>query len=190
MISQELQTLAQYITGEFDNKEQAAAEAAWYVHLRVWQVVVPFFTEDSITIFAEQANIMSLHRPYRPRLMRLQQKQDKLQVQYYMPKDPAAVNGATTNPALLETLTIEQFELLPGCLLDVKVEHLDGNKVFTANLAPECRCCFNYAGGVREVSLGFTASKDEFLSYDKGIDSDTGKALWGAILGPFRFHKR
>lgn len=190
MISQELQTLAQYMTGEFDNKEQAAADPAWYVHLRVWQVVVPFFTTDSITIFAEQANIMSLHRPYRPRLMRLQQKQGKLQVQYYMPKDPAAVNGATTNPALLETLTIEQFELLPGCLLEVKVEHIENNQVFTANLAPECRCCFNYAGEVREVSLRFTASKDEFLSYDKGIDSTTGKALWGAILGPFRFRRR
>jgi len=42
MISQQLQTLAQYITGEFDNKKQAAAEPAWYVHLRLWQVVVPF----------------------------------------------------------------------------------------------------------------------------------------------------
>ncbi|KJH70840.1 chromophore lyase CpcT/CpeT [Aliterella atlantica] len=190
MISSELKTLAQYMTGEFDNKEQALADPAWYVHLRTWQITVPFFTEDSITIFAEQANIMSLHKPYRPRLLRLQQKQEKLQVQYYMPKDPAAVNGAATNPELLKSLTIEQFELLPGCLLDVKVEHLADGKVFTAALAPDCRCCFNYAGEVREVSLGFQASKDEFLSYDKGIDSTTGKALWGAILGPFRFRKR
>jgi len=106
-----------------------------------------------------------------------------------MPKNPAAACGATTNPALLETLTIENFELLPGCLLNVKVEHLADGEVFNAALAPECHCCFNYAGEVREVSLGFKTSKDEFLSYDKGIDSTTGKALWGAILGSFRFIK-
>lgn len=189
MISQELQTLAQYITGEFDNREQAAAEPAWYVHLRLWQVPIPLFTENSITLFAEQANIVSLERPYRPRLIRLQQQQD-IQVQYYMPKNPSFVNGAASNPALLETLTADHFELLSGCLLNVKVEHLADGEVFTATLPPDAQCCFNYGGETRQVSLGFTATKDEFLSYDKGIDSTTGKALWGAILGPFRFRKR
>lgn len=185
MISADLKTLADYMTGEFDNQEQASADPAWYVHLRLWQIPVQLFTEDSITFFAEQANIVSLNKPYRPRLIRLQQKQD-IQVQYYMPKNPSAVNGAATNPDLLKTLTVEDFELLPGCLLDIKIE----DKVFTASLPADAKCCFNYAGETRQVSLGFKASQEEFLSYDKGIDSTTGKALWGAILGPFRFHKR
>jgi hypothetical protein len=84
-----------------------------------------------------------------------------------MPKNPSSVNGAATNAALLQSLTVDDFELLPGCLLDVKIE-----------------------GETKQVSLGFRASEDEFLSYDKGIDSETGKALWGAILGPFCFQKR
>ncbi len=141
MISPELKTLAQYMTGEFDNQEQALADPAWYVHLRLWQVPVQLFTEDSITFFAEQSNIVSLHRPYRPRLIRLQQKQD-IKVQYYMPKNPSVVNGAATNPELLKTLTVEDFELLPGCLLDVKVE----DKVFTASLPPDAQCCFFIVG--------------------------------------------
>ncbi|WP_233220764.1 chromophore lyase CpcT/CpeT [Chlorogloea sp. CCALA 695] len=185
MISPDLKTLADYMTGEFDNQEQALADPAWYVHLKLWQVPVQLFTEDSITFFAEQANIVSLNRPYRPRLIRLQQKQE-IKVQYYMPKNPSAVNGASTNIDLLKTLTVEDFELLPGCLLDVKIE----NKVFTASLPQGAKCCFNYAGETKQVSLGFQARQDEFLSYDKGIDSETGKALWGAILGPFRFQKR
>jgi len=185
MISPDLKTLADYMTGEFDNQEQALADPAWYVHLKLWQVPVQLFTEDSITFFAEQANIVSLNRPYRPRLIRLQQKQE-IKVQYYMPKNPSAVNGATTNLDLLNTLTVEDFELLTGCLLDVIVE----NKVFTASLPQGAKCCFNYAGETKQVSLGFEARQDEFLSYDKGIDSETGKALWGAILGPFRFQKR
>lgn len=60
------------MTGEFDNREQALVEPAWYVHLRLWQVPIPLFTEDSITLFAEQTNIVSSERPYRPRLIRLQ----------------------------------------------------------------------------------------------------------------------
>ena len=185
MISPDLKTLADYMTGEFDNQAQALADPAWYVHLKLWQVPVQLFTEDSITFFAEQANIVSLNRPYRPRLIRLQQQQD-IKVQYYMPKNPSAVNGATTNLDLLNTLTVEDFELLPGCLLNVIVK----DKVFIACLPQGAKCCFNYAGETKQVSLGFEASQDDFLSYDKGIDSETGKALWGAILGPFRFQKR
>ncbi len=186
MISPDLKTLVEYMTGEFDNQKQAAADPAWYVHLRLWQVPIPLFTEDSITFFAEQANIVSLNKPYRPRLIRLQQQQEDIKVQYYMPKNPSAVNGAATNPDLLKSLTVEDFELLHGCLLDVRIE----DKVFTASLPPDAKCCFNYGGETKQVSLGFKASQDEFLSYDKGIDSETGKALWGAILAPFCFHKR
>lgn len=192
--SPELIALANYIAGEFDNREQAIAEPAWYVHLRLWQIPVPLFTEDSLTFFAEQANIVNLGQPYRPRLMRLQERRDpdaSLQVQYYMPKDPAAVGGAGRNPALLKTLKPEQFELLPGCLLIVTQRQLAPNRYhFSAALPLDARCCFTYRGNTQQVSLGFEATQEEFLSYDKGIDPTTGKAKWGAILGPYCFRKR
>ncbi len=192
--SPKLIALAQYLAGEFDNREQALAEPVWYVHLRLWQRPVPIFTEDSFTLFAEQANIVNLDQPYRPRLMRLQENCEldaPLQVQYYMPKDPAALRGASQDPALLKSLTSEQFELLPGCLLIVTEEQLAGNRYqFAAALQPDARCCFTYRGNTQQVSLGFEATQEEFLSYDKGIDSTTGTASWGAILGPFRFRKR
>lgn len=192
--SPKLLALAEYMAGEFDNREQAIAEPAWYVHLRLWQRPVPLFTEDSITFFAEQANIVNLDQPYRPRLMRLLQPQDAdapLQLQYYMPKDFAALRGAGSNPALLNTLTPDQFEFLPGCMLIIAEQQLSTNRYhFTAALPPDARCCFTYQGNTQQVSLGFEATNEEFLSYDKGIDSTTGKATWGAVLAPFRFRKR
>lgn len=192
--SPELIALAHYLAGEFDNKEQAFAEPTWYVHLRLWQRPVPLFTEDSFTLFAEQANIMNLDQLYRPRLIRLQERLEPdgpLQVQYYMPKDPAALSSYSRNPTLLKSLTSEQFDLLPGCLLSVTQQQLAANTYhFSAALQPDARCCFTYRGNTQQVSLGFEATAEEFLSYDKGIDSATGKAKWGAILGPFRFHKR
>ena len=191
--SPNLIVLARYLAGEFDNQEQAIAEPVWFVHLCLWQRPVLLFAEDSITLFAEQANILNLERPYRQRLMRLQEggSDALLQVQYYMPKHPDALCGAGRNPALLETLSPDQFELLPGCLLTVTQQQLAPNRYhFSAALSPDARCCFTYGGATKQVSLGFEVREEEFLSYDKGVDPTTGKALWGAILGPFRFHKR
>ncbi|MEH1824353.1 MAG: chromophore lyase CpcT/CpeT [Nostoc sp.] len=192
--SPQLIALGEYLTGEFDNREQAIAEPVWYVHLRLWQRQVNIFTEDSITLFAEQANVITLDQPYRQRIIRLRQGSNSdttVEVQYYMPQDPGALRGAGDNPALLNTLTPEQLDLLPGCILRVTQEKLAGDHYkFTATPPPETRCSFTYLGNSIYVSLGFAATATEFYSYDKGIDPATGKATWGAIMGPYRYTKR
>jgi CpeT/CpcT family (DUF1001) len=188
----ELIALADYMSGEFENKAQAIADPAWFVHLRLWQKPVPLFQEDSITLFAEQANALYLDEPYRPRLMRIQAREDnKLQVQYYIPKDFTTVRGAGANPSRLQQFTSEQFELLPGCLLVVTWEQLSSNSYrFKAAIPPDMKCCFTYQGNTQQVNLGFEATPEEFLSYDKGIDINSGAAKWGAIMGAYRFHKK
>jgi hypothetical protein len=193
-LSPELITLARYMAGEFDNQQQAIAEPVWYVHLRLWQRPVPLFTEDSLTLFAEQANIVNLDKPYRPRILRLQSSDTtpaSLQVQYYMLKDTEAIRGAGRNPELLRQLTSEDIEFLPGCNLTVKQQQVEPNAYeFSASSATGTPCGFSYKGNSYQVSLGFEATAEEFRSYDKGIDPTTGKALWGALMGPFRFTKR
>jgi hypothetical protein len=192
--SPELITLARYMAGEFENKAQAIAEPAWYVHLHLWQRPVPLFLEDSLTFFAEQANIVNLDKPYRPRILRLcsnPKSPTDLQVQYYMLKDPEAIRGAGRNPEQLKQLTTEHIEFLPGCTLSVKHRQVSPNSYeFSAFSATNTPCCFSYQGNNYQISLGFEATIQEFRSYDKGIDSTTGKATWGALLGPFRFSKR
>lgn len=192
--SPQLLALADYLAGEFDNREQAIAQPAWYVHLRLWQRPVPLFQEDSLTIFAEQANIVNLDRPYRQRIMRLLQGNGPdapLKVQYYMPKNPSALVGAGCNTALLNTLTPDNLELLPGCVLNVTQQSLAVNHYkFEATPPPDTCCCFSVDGNIVQVSLGFEVTQDKFFSYDKGIDSTTGKATWGAILGPYCYTKR
>ncbi|MCC5656722.1 chromophore lyase CpcT/CpeT [Nostoc sp. XA010] len=191
--SPQLIALGEYLAGEFDNQEQAIGEPIWYVHLRLWQRPINLFTEDSITLFAEQANVVNLDKPYRQRIMRLRQGSNdtSLEVQYYMPQDPGALIGAGNNPALLNTLTSEKLDLLPGCILTVTQETLAGDRYkFTATPLPETCCSFTYLGNSINVSLGFEATAAEFHSYDKGIEPATGKATWGAIMGPYRYTKR
>lgn len=64
------------------------------------------------------------------------------------------------------------------------------NYEFTTTSASDRPCRFSYQGNNYQVYLGFEVTADEFRSYDKGIDPSTGKATWGALLGPFRFTKR
>jgi hypothetical protein len=167
----------------------------WYVHLRLWQrpVPAPLFPEDSIALFAEQANALNLDQPYRQRILRLQPIPDQpsgLQVEYYALKEPAAWRGAGRNRALLGQLTPAQIEFLPGCTLSVTAQPLTPDSShFSAFLPPCARCSFTYQGEIRQVSLGFEATPAQFLSYDKGIDPATGNGLWGAVKGPFQFTK-
>ncbi|MCW5316580.1 chorismate mutase [Nostoc sp. KVJ3] len=192
--SPQLIALGEYLAGEFDNREQALEDPVWYVHLRMWQRPVNLFTEDSITLFAEQASVINLDKPYRQRIMRLRQGRNSdtsLEVQYYIPQDPDALRGAGNNPALLNTLTPKQLDLLPGCILTVTQETLGRDRhKFIANPQPESLCSFTYLGNSVYVSLGFESTAVEFHSYDKGIDPATGKATWGAIMGPYRYTKR
>lgn len=193
-LAPELIILARYMAGEFDNQQQAIAQPVWYVHLRLWQRPVPLFKEDSLTLFAEQANTLYLDKPYRPRILRLSKSDnapDSLQVQYYMLRDLEAIRGAGQHPEMLQQLTPAQIEFLPGCNLTIKYRQLAVDAYeFTAASTTGTPCRFSYQGNNYQVSLGFEATPNEFRSYDKGIDSTTGKEIWGALLGPYCFHKR
>mgnify|MGYP002777057039 CR=1 FL=1 len=187
-----LLTIAQYLAGEFENRAQSAAEPIWYVPLRLWQRPISLFQADSVTLFAEQANFINLHQPYRQRLMRLTQtalQPEALQVQYYGFKHPSQFRGAGQTPELLKTLTEADVEELPGCVLEVSGRWLPTGTRFVAT-PPEAACCqFQYDGKIGQVALGFEVSADEYLTFDKGIDPKTGQALWGAIMGPYRYQK-
>jgi hypothetical protein len=192
--SPQLLTLGNYLAGEFDNQEQSLAEPAWFVHLNLWHVPVALFATDSITLFAEQANIVDLTKPYRQRIIRLRQVEDAkfpLQVQYYALKNFSSLVGAGRDPNRLQNLTPEDLELLPGCILLVEVNELPNNQLeFVATPAPNSVCSFSYNGNMVRVSLGFEVTQTELKTYDKGIDSETGRATWGAILGPYHYQKR
>lgn len=191
--SPELLTLASYLTGEFTNRQQALAEPAWYVHLHLWHRPVEGLFSEGITFFAEQANVLKLDQPYRQRLLQLQEVANDprhIQVQYYKILIPTDFRGAGANPALLDNLTLEQVELLPDCVLDVTISQPSYPDYYFEALPMSDRpCSFSYDNKTYQVQLGFATSPENFLSYDKGIDSTTGKAIWGAMLGAYRFIK-
>ncbi|NJK28210.1 MAG: chorismate mutase [Coleofasciculaceae cyanobacterium SM2_3_26] len=190
-ITSSLATLAGYLAGEFDNRPQAMADPAWYVHLRLWQRPLPgLFDDRSVAFFLEQANATTLDRPYRQRIARLEEQEGNLRVQYYMLKQRDAYIGGGDRPEKLASLTPSDLHCLPGCRLEVTQETI-GEQLyrFRATMPDDAECCFTYGGETRWVKLGFEATATEFFSYDKGVDPTSGRALWGAMLGPFQFAK-
>lgn len=193
-LSPALRQLGQYLAGEFENAEQALAQPAWFVNLRLWQRPVPLFTDDSICLYAEQANVLKLDQPYRPRLFRLRSRPaatDALQIAYYKFKNIDKVRGAGTHPEILHQITPDWVEFLPGCTLDIQTESINATQFrFRTNHDPQRPCCFTYENQQYQISLGFEVTPQTLKVYDRGIDPKTGKAIWGALLGPFVFQKR
>lgn len=188
----ELITFGRYLAGEFENQRQAQAEPVWYVHLRLWLRPLPLFREDSIALFAEQASMINLDQPYRPRLWRLTRSESGgLEVRHYMFNDLKSVQGAGKNPDILRKISLEDLTFLPTCTLAVQVHTLPDNQYqFIAQPQPEQRCQFTYEGTTYQVSLGFEVTSHSLKTYDKGLDPGTGKGIWGALLGPYQYEKK
>ncbi|BAZ44872.1 hypothetical protein NIES4102_18890 [Chondrocystis sp. NIES-4102] len=189
VFSSQLISLATYLSGEFSNQPQALAQPAWFVNLRLWIRPVPIFTDDSITLFAEQANILKLDQPYRPRILRLREK-EAIEIEFYMFQDLATAKGAGQNENLIRQITPDKITFLPNCTLNVSTAELtNGQYSFTTTPATDKRCQVTYQGSTFEVFLGLEARADQLQIYDRGIDPQTGKGTWGALMGAYCFTK-
>ncbi|GAB4148017.1 MAG: chromophore lyase CpcT/CpeT [Cyanobacteria bacterium J069] len=184
--SLDLPRLAQWLAGEFDNRAQSLDQPTWFVHLRLWHRPLPLRINGCLALFAEQANALYLQNPYRQRVLVLQTGEKTPTVQYLAFRQPDRFRGAGAQPELLANLVPEDLEDLPGCYLRLRAQ---GERVFAEPEDGAC-CCFQYNGETRQVVLGFEAGPTTFCSYDKGVDPQTGQALWGALMGPYEFTKR
>jgi hypothetical protein len=207
MASSPLQTLAQYLAGEFANPAQAAESPAWYVHLKLWQRPIPSLSnEHTYSLFLEQVSVDSGKPPYRQRILRLSEQtaeeasspdqQPQLHGQYFALAEPAKFIGAAEAPHRLEALRLEDLITLPNSQALIQTQTLSqGGYQFCAALPEGQLCSFEYGGQPRYVYLGFDVTQTsptapvELSVHDKGIDPDTGKGLWGALMGPFKMVK-
>lgn len=182
-----LSQLADYLSGTWENREQALDQPAWYVHLRLWHQPLPFLIDGCFALFAEQAPKVNLNQPYRQRVMILRStaSPQEWQVEYRQLKDPGRFQGAGSHPTQLDALSPSDLIPLPGCLLTVRQQQ----QTFIAQPPKDTICTFEYQGTTRQVVLGFEVTLNQFKSYDRGVDRETGQSLWGAILGPYIFQK-
>jgi len=182
----DLETLGRWLNGEFENPDQALAQPTWFVRLRLWQRSLPQGLGGQLAFFAEQANTLYLDRPYRQRVFTLAPapNAEAIAVQYYACKEPERWSGAGARPERLAELGLADLERLPGCEL---LARWQGDDCIAAQPPAGCQCFFEYQNQRRQVVLGFEARRDRVLSFDRGVDPATGRALWGALMGPYEF---
>lgn len=183
--SNQLIQLLSWMTGEFSNREQSLAQPAWFVNLVWWQRPIPAHILGSMAIFAEQANAINCDRPYRQRILQLVEADGKIQVKYWGFKEPSAWAGAGKSRDRLNQITINDLEPLSGCLLDVNFDQ----GCYRATMPQDAKCCFQYMNETRQVVLGFEVTEKYFRSGDRGVDPETGSAIWGAIMDFYEFQK-
>ncbi|MEM0980793.1 MAG: chromophore lyase CpcT/CpeT [Cyanobacteria bacterium P01_H01_bin.58] len=194
--STQLRQLAQCLAGVFQNRQQALAEPTWFVHLRLWSYPVLLF-EDSFTFFIEQASAAYAQPPYRQRVLRLRSQSGQLTAEYYALSDPQQFQGAAQAPAKLQALSQDDLQPLVASSLKVDRTATSDETRYVARQYAGERCQFTLEGSTKYVELGFDAicaqasrsTADAFWMYDKGIDTTTGKATWGALHGPFQLQK-
>ena len=78
---------------------------------------------------------------------------------------------------------------MPNCRLNIEVEQLTTGYCFETFSTSDRPCTFTYQNNTYQVSLGFKVTGTELQTYDKGIDPQTGRAIWGALMGAYRFTK-
>lgn len=201
MPSPPLTTLASYLAGEFENQRQAAAEPAWYVHLRLWQRPIPALSsEQTFTFLLEQQNVISGQPPYRQRVLQITNSAevDQLKGQYFALKDPLKYKGAGQDPTILKGISQQDLVTLPNSGAVIRYQAVGDKRQkgyqYQSALKDSELCSFDYGGQTRYVYLGFdmVSQGDTILLrvYDKGIDPETGRGLWGALMGPFLMVKQ
>lgn len=108
-----------------------------------------------------------------------------------MLEDLATGRGGGQNQEKLVQITSDRIKFLPNCTLKVTTQELgNGTYCFTTTPSTKEPCQVTYQGNTFQVFLGFKATRDELLTYDKGIDPATGQGTWGALMGAYCFHKR
>jgi hypothetical protein len=193
--STQLAQLADYLAGEFDNRQQSLADPLWYLHLRVWNRPLPStLFNDGHSFFIEQVSVASGQEPYRQRILHIAQRDHQLWGQYYGLKEPLAFRGGATQPERLTALDQGQLIALPTCGLAIEIDA--AAQTFVARPPEGTLCRFTYGENTGYVRLGFDIGPDPsggpvmLKVYDRGMDPDTGKATWGPQMGPFHLVKQ
>ncbi len=181
--STDITTLAQWMAGDFSNQEQAYENPPFFAHIRVCMRPLPVSLFPEMTFFLEQAYDFMLNRPYRLRVFTMNLVDDRIELEHYKLKEQEKFFGASRQPELLQHLSIDDLEEMPGC--DMIVEWT-GNS-FKGIVKPGKACIVERKGKITYLDNSFEIEENKLISYDIGRDPQTDELVWGSVAGPFKF---
>ncbi len=181
--------LRSMLVGSFSSAEQAAADPD-YRDIRLHMAPCWTSRTDGPWIYVEQAMSSAMDKPYRQRVYRLSKLADRLyQSQVYelasTPESALRYAGEWSKPIPLADIMPTDLILKDGCEVILKYDPASGH-FKGGTVSSNCETHFrNAAYASSEINMGPAL----LVSWDRGFDA-SGKQVWGAEKGGYRFVKR
>jgi hypothetical protein len=181
--STDIGTLARWMAADFSNQEQAFENPPLYAHIRVCMRPLPLDFLNGVSFFIEQAYDFMLHDPYRLRVLKLLERNGRIEIENYQVSDEQKLYGASRDLNRLKDLKLEQIERMPGCNMIVE---WTGNS-FKGTVEPGKACMVFRKGQSTYLDSEFEIDDQKFTSLDRGRHPETDELVWGSIAGEFQF---
>ena len=178
--------VASFLAGTFDSADQAGEDPDGYRAVRIVAVAIPGsrLGQGLPVLYVEQALLASPEKPYRQRLYRIEEVGDgKVVSRVFEPKDPAPLAGRWRAPAELAALGADEVVERTGCAVTLA---RNGASWEGGTAGTDCPSSLS---GARYATSKARVTADRMESWDRGFDS-SGRQVWGAKAGPYRFRKR
>jgi len=188
--TRDLDVLASWMSGSFDSRAQHdatkdAPENARYFDIRLHMTRIWPERTDGRWLYVEQAEASAQERPYRQRVYRVHADERGFASDVYLlPGDVSKFVGAWRRPESLNGVTPESLVLREGCTIRLT---RDANGAFVG--ATEGDACHSERQGAHHATSQVTITESMLTSWDRGFDA-SGKQVWGATAGPYRFVKQ
>ncbi len=144
---------------------------------------LPLDLLSGVSLLVEQAYDYMLNEPYRIRVLKLVEQNNRIAIENYVLKDEKPFYGASRNVSRLQTLNVDNLEKLPGC--NVLVEWT--GQGFKGYVEPGKACIVVRKGKTTYLDSEFEINDEKFISWDRGRDPETDEHIWGSFAGPFHF---
>ncbi len=181
--STDITTLVRWMAGDFSNQAQAFENPPLFAHIRVCMRPLPFALLDGTSLFLEQAYDFMLHNPYRLRVLKFVEANDRIEIEHFTIDPEAEFYGAARNPERLQKLQREQIIKMSGCTM---IAEWTGSS-FKGYVEPGKGCKVFRNGKDTYLDNEIEIAPQRFSSLDRGRDLETDERIWGSIAGPFEF---
>lgn len=181
--STDISTLVRWMAGDFSNQAQAFENPPLFAHIRVCMRPLPFELLDGVSLFLEQAYDFMLHNPYRLRVLKFVEINDRIEIEHYTIEPEAEFHGAARQPEKLQQLTREHIIKMPGCTM---ITEWTGS-TFKGYVEPGKGCKVVRNGKHTYLDNSFEIEPQRLISLDRGRDLETDEHIWGSIAGAFEF---
>jgi CpeT protein len=177
--------LAQWMAGDFSNRQQSIAEPQHYAHIRIFFRPLPFEFFNAIGFYSEQVYDYDLWSPYRQGVHRLVDRGEDAYIENYSLKDAMLYAGAAREPAILNTITHDCLERRCNCSMIFSVD----GEMFRGRVEPGNKCLIERNGVMTYLISDVEITETTWVSLDKGMDINTHEKLWGSAFGMLKFEK-